>query len=64
MARFRVGQRVIYRNEARKRAGLSLEVNAIIEGVHHVHEGKPPVYAIGWLPAGRATVPEREIREK
>lgn len=64
MAQFRAGQRVIYTSEARERVGLSREVNAIVEGVHPVREGKPPVHTIGWLPTGRATVNEREIRER
>ncbi len=64
MAKFRVGQRVIYTSEARERIGLSREVNALVEGVHHIREGKPPVYTIGWLAPGRATVNEREIRAR
>lgn len=65
MARFREGQRVVYTSEARERAGLSREVNALVTRVHPpIDESKPPVYTIEWLPTGRATVNEREIREK
>lgn len=65
MAKFRVGQRVTYTCEARGRVNLSREVNAVVTGVHYpVSRNRPPVYTIGWLPTGRATINEREIREK
>ena len=66
MAKFKVGQKVIYTDGARKQVGLSREVEAAVEEVHYSiinAKDSPPVYTISWPPTGRATVNGREIRD-